>query len=106
MYDPRHPVRHELRDYFLARTFGYTLPPVFAENEEELLAMGGVYASMWNRQREADEAREILEQIGEEPTETPSRNPPNAGEIDPEPLQNVGDAPVKSSPSVPADAAE
>jgi hypothetical protein len=27
----------------------------------ELLALGGVYASMWNRQRESDEARERAE---------------------------------------------
>ena len=30
-------------------------------NHEELLAHGGVYAGMWNRQREADEAREKLQ---------------------------------------------
>src|SRR5581483_5929437 len=40
-----------------------------------LLAAGGLYASMWNRQREAEAAREKLEQIGEEPP-APNRNPP------------------------------
>lgn len=33
---------------------------------DELLAAGGVYSSMWNRQREADEARERLAQTGED----------------------------------------
>jgi ATP-binding cassette, subfamily B, heavy metal transporter len=32
----------------------------------QLLAHGGLYASMWNRQREAELAREILEETGEE----------------------------------------
>ena len=32
----------------------------------QLLAAGGLYASMWNRQREAEEAREKLAQIGDE----------------------------------------
>jgi ATP-binding cassette subfamily B protein len=41
----------------------------------ELLARGGLYASMWNRQREAEAAREKLEQIGEKPTAL-NRNPP------------------------------
>ena len=31
-----------------------------------LLASGGVYAAMWNRQREADEARETLKRAEEE----------------------------------------
>jgi len=40
-----------------------------------LLAQSGLYASMWNRQREAEEAREKLAQAGE--TErAPNRNPP------------------------------
>ena len=30
---------------------------------DELLAEGGVYAAMWNRQRQADEAREKLKEI-------------------------------------------
>jgi len=32
----------------------------------QLLAMDGLYASMWNRQREADEAREKLAQFGDD----------------------------------------
>jgi ATP-binding cassette, subfamily B, heavy metal transporter len=41
----------------------------------QLLAHGGLYASMWNRQREAQMAREILEETGED-TAAPNRNPP------------------------------
>ena len=40
-----------------------------------LLASGGLYASMWNRQREAQEAREKLAQIDDAKT-APNRNPP------------------------------
>jgi ABC-type transport system involved in Fe-S cluster assembly fused permease/ATPase subunit len=40
-----------------------------------LLASGGLYASMWNRQREAQEAREKLARIADE-NETPNRVPP------------------------------
>jgi len=43
---------------------------------DQLLAHGGLYASMWNRQREAQMAREILEEVGEEEPATPNRNPP------------------------------
>jgi len=41
----------------------------------ELLASNGLYASMWNRQREAEAAREKLAQIGEDAS-APNRNPP------------------------------
>jgi ATP-binding cassette subfamily B protein len=41
----------------------------------QLLASGGLYASMWNRQREAEEAREKLALIEDEET-APNRNPP------------------------------
>jgi len=37
---------------------------------EELLAAGGIYAAMWNRQREADEAREKLKRAAEEEGES------------------------------------
>jgi ATP-binding cassette, subfamily B, heavy metal transporter len=50
---------------------------------DQLLAQGGLYASMWNRQREAQLAREILAETGE--TEetgqgrlAPNRDPPAA----------------------------
>src|SRR5215471_6695845 len=61
---------------------------------QQLLAAGGLYASMWNRQREAEAARERLALAGEEEI-TPNRNPPEIGEI------KIGDAP----PEI-ADAAE
>jgi ATP-binding cassette subfamily B protein len=41
----------------------------------QLLAAGGLYASMWNRQREAQEARERLALIADE-SEAPNRVPP------------------------------
>jgi ABC-type transport system involved in Fe-S cluster assembly fused permease/ATPase subunit len=41
----------------------------------ELLGSGGLYASMWNRQREADAAREKLAAAGED-DDAPNRNPP------------------------------
>jgi ATP-binding cassette, subfamily B, heavy metal transporter len=41
----------------------------------QLLSHGGLYASMWNRQREAQMAREILAEV-EEDDGAPNRNPP------------------------------
>jgi len=41
----------------------------------QLLASGGLYASMWNRQREAQEARERLARIADE-NDAPNREPP------------------------------
>jgi len=46
----------------------------------QLLVKDGLYASMWNRQREAEEARERLAQIGEE-SEALDREPPPVEEI-------------------------
>jgi ABC-type transport system involved in Fe-S cluster assembly fused permease/ATPase subunit len=40
----------------------------------QLLASGGLYASMWNRQREAEAARERLAQIDDD--DAPNRTPP------------------------------
>ena len=45
---------------------------------QELLAAGGLYASMWNRQREAEAAREKLALVGEGEV-APNRNPPDTG---------------------------
>jgi ATP-binding cassette subfamily B protein len=41
----------------------------------KLLALGGLYAGMWNRQREAEAAREKLAKIGDS-NEAPNREPP------------------------------
>jgi ATP-binding cassette subfamily B protein len=41
----------------------------------QLLASGGLYASMWNRQREAEAARERLAQVDDD-NEAPNRSPP------------------------------
>jgi ATP-binding cassette, subfamily B, heavy metal transporter len=46
---------------------------------QQLLTRGGLYASMWNRQREADKARELLAEVEEGET-APNRNPPQAEE--------------------------
>jgi len=63
---------------------------------QALLAKDGLYASMWNRQREAEAAREKLALIGDEDT-APNRNPPPlADDLTP------ASAPV----DLPADAAE
>jgi ATP-binding cassette subfamily B protein len=44
----------------------------------QLLALRGLYASMWNRQREAQMAREILEEADDEAA-APGRNSPELG---------------------------
>jgi ATP-binding cassette subfamily B protein len=44
-------------------------------SHHQLLASGGLYASMWNRQREAEAAREKLALIGDE-VAAPNRDPP------------------------------
>ena len=62
-----------------------------------LLAKDGLYASMWNRQREAEEAREKLARAGEDES-APNRNPPA-----------VDDELARTPPAtidIPADAAE
>jgi ATP-binding cassette, subfamily B, heavy metal transporter len=45
----------------------------------ELIALGGLYASMWNRQREAQLARDILAEVGDDGG-APNRNPPQIPE--------------------------
>ena len=62
-----------------------------------LLAKDGLYASMWNRQREAEEARERLARAGEEPV-APNRNPPRGA-------GRAHGAAVRAD-DIPADAAE
>jgi ABC-type transport system involved in Fe-S cluster assembly fused permease/ATPase subunit len=49
----------------------------------ELLAKSGLYASMWNRQREAQMAREILAET-EDDDSAPNRNPPPLQEREPD----------------------
>jgi ATP-binding cassette, subfamily B, heavy metal transporter len=49
----------------------------------QLLAQGGLYASMWNRQREAAAAREKLEAVDDE-VAAPNRNPPTLDDGAPE----------------------
>ena len=61
-----------------------------------LLGKDGLYASMWNRQREAEEAREKLARAGEQ-VAAPNRNPPPVAE---------DRAPSALPLDVPADAAE
>ncbi|WP_020184717.1 ABC transporter ATP-binding protein/permease [Methylopila sp. 73B] len=56
----------------------------------ELLEKGGLYASLWNRQREADQARELLARMGEDgpsrggdaPDEEPAPRRPAADALD------------------------
>jgi len=62
-----------------------------------LLAANGLYASMWNRQREAEEAREKLARVAE-PEVAPNRNPPA--------LDDVISADPAPTIEAPADAAE
>ena len=51
---------------------------------QQLLAKAGLYASMWNRQREAERARETLARVGEDDV-APNRNPPPVAEVVPAP---------------------
>jgi ATP-binding cassette subfamily B protein len=53
-----------------------------------LLAQNGLYASMWNRQREAQMAREILAEV-EEKAAAPNRDPPALREVEDELLPAV-----------------
>ncbi len=63
----------------------------------QLLLKSGLYASMWNRQREAEEAREKLSRMEEEKA-APNRNPP--------PVDDPVIAAATVAVDVPADAAE
>jgi ATP-binding cassette subfamily B protein len=64
----------------------------------DLLARSGLYASMWNRQREAEEAREKLARAGDDAS-TPNRAPPARPEA-----AATGEPP--DDPVISADAAE
>jgi ATP-binding cassette subfamily B protein len=59
-----------------------------------LLASGGLYASMWNRQREAEEAREKLAQIDDD-NEAPNRVPPKVDDQPGDPVQAPAKDPAK-----------
>ncbi|MGH6767822.1 MAG: ABCB family ABC transporter ATP-binding protein/permease [Xanthobacteraceae bacterium] len=59
----------------------------------ELLAEGGLYASMWNRQREAEAAREKLAEVDDEPA-APNRNPPVVEEPAVERVETAVDPPI------------
>jgi ABC-type transport system involved in Fe-S cluster assembly fused permease/ATPase subunit len=58
----------------------------------QLLEKSGLYAGMWNRQREADAAREKLREVAEEltPREKPNAGPPKVAETEPEPIVPSG----------------
>jgi ATP-binding cassette subfamily B protein len=64
----------------------------------QLLAKGGIYASMWNRQREAEAAREKLARVDDDKT-APNRNPPPLAD---DPIVQA----AVNEPIVPATAAE
>jgi ATP-binding cassette subfamily B protein len=68
----------------------------------QLLAQAGLYASMWNRQREAAQAREKLALVDDELV-APNRNPPTVAEVLAEPPD---DEPRPEPPIDRADAAE
>ncbi|MGA7086215.1 MAG: ABC transporter ATP-binding protein/permease [Pseudolabrys sp.] len=63
-----------------------------------LLRKNGLYASMWNRQREAEEAREKLALAGEDEKIAPNRNPPPVEDA----ISAAATAPLEARP----DAAE
>jgi ATP-binding cassette subfamily B protein len=65
----------------------------------ELLAQHGLYASMWNRQREAEEARERLALV-DEGRNAPNRNPPPVDE------PAIAAAATIAAPDAPVEAAE
>src|ERR1035437_8573844 len=61
-----------------------------------LLDANGLYASMWNRQREAEEAREKLALAGEAEV-APNRNPPPAEDINTEAASVPFEAPADAA---------
>jgi ABC-type transport system involved in Fe-S cluster assembly fused permease/ATPase subunit len=69
-------------------------------SHHQLLARSGLYASMWNRQREAAAAREKLALVDDEVV-APNRNPPALEEPDPTVDKELSGPPIER-----ADAAE
>jgi ATP-binding cassette, subfamily B, heavy metal transporter len=67
----------------------------------QLLASGGLYASMWNRQREAEEAREKLALIDDD-HEAPNRAPPVVEDPVQAAVQEPAQRPVKDPAKDPA----
>jgi ATP-binding cassette, subfamily B, heavy metal transporter len=65
----------------------------------QLLAQGGLYASMWSRQREAEEAREKLAEVDDEPAypETPAVADPDAAVDTDTPVRR--DVPLAETPA-------
>ena len=61
-----------------------------------LLAQDGLYASMWNRQREAEEARERLARAAEDEG-APNRDPPPVADALPEPEIMPREAPADAA---------
>ncbi|WP_044536720.1 ABC transporter ATP-binding protein/permease [Bradyrhizobium sp. LTSP885] len=61
-----------------------------------LLASGGLYASMWNRQREAEEAREKLAQIDDD-GEAPNRQPPPVVQPGPDSTSDTVEKPLPTA---------
>ena len=61
-----------------------------------LLAADGLYASMWNRQREAEEARERLAQVDDEGT-APNRLPPAVTESSEDSTPDAGEKPLPTA---------
>ena len=61
-----------------------------------LLASGGLYASMWNRQREAEEAREKLAKI-DDGNEAPNRAPPKVDDQSGDPAKPAAKDPVATA---------
>jgi len=66
---------------------------------QRLLADGGLYASMWNRQREAAAARERLALVGDDGAGS-NRNPPQIGDM------KAGETPIGDAAQEIVDAAE
>jgi hypothetical protein len=61
-----------------------------------LLASGGLYASMWNRQREAEEARERLARVDDDGT-APNRLPPPVADSSEDSTPVTGEKPLPTA---------